>query len=607
MAEESKMIRRELDESQSAAAARCSVLESERDSAREALASERKSRAKLENLMSGRLTDVHESRDLFTSRVSGLEVTLQEVTTQLERTTRERDEAISREIKARKEMGSLKSQAKMDAEEICLLRNALEKLTEESALLKTKTDHAGRERGEMEKRIQALSTKLQDLSGLCNDADALDTQLKERNNELLAVRQGKAEAEARVAALQTSMRQAEETFYRRIADVENAYKARLENATTDFETRYAELEAQIDSVSLKRQQSKEKAKSMVNVLDAQITSLQEEYALCVAAHREERSRLISAFEKRTKDLKATTEAALSEARSSGFKQSKQLMAMRSALLKDGQAVDALAAQLASASSQVAQMKKRERDFKLELAKSIALGHDLEARCARTEAQLSDTETRYRAACQEAATSTRKCASAVEESDALSKRLAVSQAAVHDLEEQGAKLQADLVQSSAQANSEKTGAENAKRLLLRAQATIKRLQTECATVERQRSSLQSAMDTKRKDFENLHARLNDLVLGNLNGSFHMSPSVTPLKALKEASAVENATDDDVTFAALTSALAAEEEGHEPDEDETSGHVSHCDDGLSGAASLRASIEDDMFWEVSAESDVITSNL
>jgi hypothetical protein len=72
-------------------------------------------------------------------------------------------------------------------------------------------------------------------------------------------------------------------------------------------------------------------------------------------------------------------------------------------------------------------------------------------------------------------------------------------------------------------------------------------------------------------------------------------------------VENATDDDVTFAALTSALAAEGEGNEPDEDETSGHVGDSDDGLSGAASLRASIEGDMFWEVSAESDVITSNL
>ena len=93
-------LQRELEHTSSAARGHASVLETERDAARSALYSEKERRAKLESLLEGRLGEVNESRNVITNKVSGLEETLSDLTTRLQRTTRERDEAINREIKA---------------------------------------------------------------------------------------------------------------------------------------------------------------------------------------------------------------------------------------------------------------------------------------------------------------------------------------------------------------------------------------------------------------------------------------------------------------------------------------------------------------------------
>ena len=220
-----------LDEGLAAANAQLLVLEAERNSIRDTLAAEKKSRRKLEVLLKGRLSDLHENRDVITGKMSGLETTLEDLTTRLDRTTKERDEAISREIKARKEMGSLKLKVNAGEVERAKLQTSLVAVTEELTANKNSALALGSERREMEQRVAVLGAKLKELSSLCDDADSLDTKLKSATKELMDSEKLRVACEEKVAQTEAAMRKAEEAFYRRLADVESAWKNKLKDAT----------------------------------------------------------------------------------------------------------------------------------------------------------------------------------------------------------------------------------------------------------------------------------------------------------------------------------------------------------------------------------------
>ena len=191
-------------------------------------------------------------------------------------------------------------------------------------------------------------------------------------------------------------------------------------ATAGEESAHA-LESRLAVSEDERVRSKNRAKSMVAVLDAQITSLQEEYGSHVAATKGERTRLVAAFEKRVKALKESADRAYRTAETSGAKHSREMNSLRSSLAKDGYAVGELSKQLASTSSELAALKKREREYKLELAKAIAACRDAEGEQERTAVRLGEAETRANGAADEASAHKRRLADVAADHAALATR------------------------------------------------------------------------------------------------------------------------------------------------------------------------------------------
>jgi hypothetical protein len=79
----------------------------------------------------------------------------------------------------------------------------------------------------MEARVEALRAKLGDLSSLCDDADALDAALKASQAAEVVAQQQCTDAQARATILEASLRTAEEAFYKRVADLELAWKNKV--------------------------------------------------------------------------------------------------------------------------------------------------------------------------------------------------------------------------------------------------------------------------------------------------------------------------------------------------------------------------------------------
>jgi chromosome segregation ATPase len=172
---------------------------------------------------------------------------------------------------------------------------------------------------------------------------------------------------------------------------------------------------------------------MVGVLDAQITSLQEEYATHVAATKNERTRLVAAFDKRVKALKESADRAYRTAETSGAKHSREMNSLRSSLAKDGYAVGELSKQLASTSSELTALKKRERDYKLELAKAIAACRDAETEQQLTRTRLEEAEARANSSADEACAHKRRLADVAANHAALTARATAATASTAAVE------------------------------------------------------------------------------------------------------------------------------------------------------------------------------
>ena len=121
----------------------------------------------------------------------------------------------------------MKLSQRRDGAEVTRLTSALDATRTECAALREEGATRVAERVEMESRVDALRAKLGDLGSLCDDTDALDAALKASQAAEAVAQQRCTDAKSHATSLEASLRTAEEAFYKRVADLELAWKGKV--------------------------------------------------------------------------------------------------------------------------------------------------------------------------------------------------------------------------------------------------------------------------------------------------------------------------------------------------------------------------------------------
>jgi len=540
-----RALRRELDAALASSAEQIKALETGLDAAKKEASVEKGLRKSCEIDTASRITELTQQNELYDSRCQGLQAQLLEVSGKVDQSERDRNDAISDKLQAEHEASLAQAEIVGEKAENARLRVAVAEALDSSIQAKDVSDVLSHEKMQLERDIKDLQNRLNAMKVTFDETAVMEKELANARAELLTVKSSLGKAQSDCMDMSAALKKAESSFYKRVADVDKSWRTRLHDNQNASDVMCSSLKIELASARDERDAIRTKTKSMVSVLEEQMTSLQNEHILSVTAGRKERDKLVSAFENRIKELAAVANDAT---KVSGEKH-KQLESLKITISRDSSAVEELSDQLSIANSEIANLKSEVRILKRSAYEAMNDSKEWHSRCDTAQISLAESEEVSKKLADEIILLRRefeeekvKCANTKLDSDGIRRDLSTI---TKTLTEAKTKLSNAEVKSSQLTRA----LEDAESKLAASEMDCSLLNSRLVSIGAEKDALLASLSAKRAEFTEFHCRLTGLLGGgslntSLCSSARTSPSHTPIKAPTSeplTNILENVTD------------------------------------------------------------------
>ena len=270
-----------------------------------------------------------------------LELEVEKLTSLLDRNAHDRDNNTTQLDSLNNELNSVNHLYSESCITIDKLKESLSIAMEEGRRAQTTAEESLLNNNELKKEMKELSYKINEMSNIKQLLDSSENEL-ENLRKLLKTKDDKINNLEDIEKQRTiSFKKAETLWNKRATEIENDFKIKLKDQALSYNHTLEKLKSNIIDIKSERDLIKKNAKSAVSAFDKQIVSLQEEHMKSVENNRKDRNRLITAFEKRVKDLSNQLSIVTDNSRN----KKKEVDILKNMIEKDSNVVSELSSQL----------------------------------------------------------------------------------------------------------------------------------------------------------------------------------------------------------------------------------------------------------------------
>jgi len=270
-----------------------------------------------------------------------LELELEKLTSLLDKNSQDKNNHNSQINSLNNELNSVNQLYSDSCMTIDKLKESLSIAMEEGRRAQTTAEKSLLNNNELKKEVKELSYKINEMSNIKISLDSSENEL-EKLQKLIKIKNddiNNLEENDKIRTI--SFKKAEVLWNKRITEIENDYKSKLKDQTKQSNNTLEKLKNDIANIKNEKDLIKKNAKSAVSAFDKQIISLQEEHMKSVENNRKDRNRLITAFEKRIKDLTNQLTIVTDNSRN----KKKEVDLLKNMIDKDSNVVSELSSQL----------------------------------------------------------------------------------------------------------------------------------------------------------------------------------------------------------------------------------------------------------------------